>query len=118
MKNKNWFFMVGGVVSLLGISAILSAAPMPRILVLPSVVAYPAAAKQKGITGTVELGVTMGARGEAASIRVLGGPAELRNAAITAVRKTRLEGFEFGRYVLANVEFKLGSEPSVDVPSK
>jgi TonB family protein len=51
--------------------------------------AYPAAAKQAGIKGTVEVAVVVDEEGKVISAEALSGPVELREAAVAAARQAR-----------------------------
>ena len=54
---------------------------------------YPPAAKAQGISGTVELDATIAKDGAVKDLRVVSGPAELRQAAMQSVRTWRYRPF-------------------------
>jgi TonB family protein len=50
---------------------------------------YPASARRAGTQGTVLLGITIGVDGSVTEVRVIGGPPELTEAAVAAVKRWR-----------------------------
>lgn len=67
----------------------ISSAVAMGMLAHRAVPVYPEIAKQAGVSGTVRLAVTISKSGSIESVRVISGPAMLRQAAVDAVRRWR-----------------------------
>jgi TonB family protein len=77
-------------------------------------VEYPAAAKQKGVQGTVVLVATLDEKGNVTDARVLAGPAELRRASLESVLRWQFAPDPANSIRLLQIEFALPLTPSRD----
>ena len=81
-----------------------SAAPAPKLVVEHEVKpVYPPDARAAGITGTVEVELTVDADGKVVDARAISGPAELHEAAVEAALQWRFKAP--GRAVQIDIEF-------------
>ena len=80
-------------------------------------VEYPAEARAKGIEGTVVLDVQVAQDGKVADATVIGGPLELRRAALTSVLGWHFSPEAAGRQQVS-VEFKLGAAAPAAIPGR
>ncbi|MFB3921116.1 MAG: energy transducer TonB [Terriglobia bacterium] len=74
--------------------------------------AYPPEAKKKGIEGLVKIDVTVNTKGEVIKTKVVSGPEELREAALTAVRQWRYKPLDADFIVTVDVNYQLAKKPA------
>lgn len=90
--------------------------PSAQSPVRASSVEYPAAAREKGITGTVIVEATLDAEGHVADARVISGPVELRKAALRSVLEWQFANTTAGEVRQVSIDFKPNgvSSPQVE----